>query len=121
MSETLPQAEIKRGPRGRFLPGQAPKSPGRPVGTYDYVTELITAMRKVEKKKRKPIFEHAWDMAYDEPKLMASLFRKILPDLQHQTGEVRPVSISIHYGHAAVSPAPRITVTQPLPGHGHDA
>ena len=92
----------------RFKPGK-PGGPGRPKGSRDFVTELLAAMRKVEKAKAKPIFEHAWELAYDDPKLLAALLKKIVPDLQHNTGDSLPVSVHIHYGHQ------RVTVAQPLP------
>ena len=57
-------------------------------------------MRVTEKKKRKPILLHAWEMAWDDPKLLGALLKKVIPDLQHQTGDARPVAIQIIYNHA---------------------
>ena len=51
------------------------------------MSELLAAMRKVEKAKGQPLLEHAWEMAYEDPKLLASLLRKIIPDLQHTSGD----------------------------------
>ena len=84
----------------RFKPGQSGNLAGRPKGSRDFVGELITAMRTVEKKKRKSIFVHAWEEAYDNPKLLAALLKKVVPDLTHELGETqRPIVVQIvQYG-----------------------
>lgn len=99
----------------RFKPGK-PGGPGRPKGSRDFVTELLHAMRKVEKQPgRKPILEHAWEQAYENPKLLAALLKKIIPDLQHQTGNTPPTSVNVIYGHQAA----RVQVVQPVEANGH--
>ena len=74
------------------------------------VGELLDALRKVEKAKAKPLLEHASEQAYDTPQLLAALLKKVIPDLQQQTGNAQPVAVHIHYGHEQA----RVQVVQSL-------
>ena len=108
----------------RFQPG----NPGRLPGTPNRVAAFEKALRRVETERGKTpqpctctirygqktpcvtLNEHYVRMTFYDPEILTSAQKKLIPDLQHQTGETPPTAINIHYGHLGA----RVQVTQPL-------
>ncbi len=81
----------------QFQKGKASANPvGRPKGQRDFVTELIQSMRRKEAKEGKLALDQAWDMAWGDPKMLTSLLRKLIPDLQHTTGDGLAAVVNIY-------------------------
>ena len=54
---------------------------GRPKGTTR-TNLLMDAIAKVEKRKKKKFLLHAIEQAYDDPKVLIAILKKIIPDLK---------------------------------------
>lgn len=128
LSETVEKTEIKRGPGGRFLPGQSPYSAGRPSGTRNVLGLLNDALKAVEqhrakldepcscvldalaaaspkdqpailKRACKTLDQHFANRAMMSDTVLIAFQKKRIPDLQHQTGDTPPTQINILLGH----------------------
>jgi len=84
-----------------FKPGNNANPKGRPKGSTNFLPELIRAMRSVEKEKRISILKHAWEESLKDNKLLATMLRKIVPDLTNESGEKGPTSIRISYEYSS--------------------
>lgn len=79
-----------RAANGQLLPGQCPNPNGRPKGSVNHysIAELWRAIGVVEKRKHKKLLERFAEQAFDEPQLMTSIMKKLLPDLKAIEGLV---------------------------------
>ena len=64
-----------------YKKGESGNPNGRPQGTTR-TNLLMDAIAKVEKRKKKKILLHAIEQAYDDPKIMVAILKKIIPDLK---------------------------------------
>lgn len=64
---------------GRFKKGHK-LSKGRPIGSRDWATELEESIHKAEGKHKVALMDRYVEMAYNDPKVMVSLMKKILAD-----------------------------------------
>jgi len=72
--------KIKRDKLGRIMKG----APGRQPGSKNLFSMHMfeRALAKVEKKKKKSLFEHFIEQAYEDNTVLIAAVRKILPDLK---------------------------------------
>jgi hypothetical protein len=90
--EDLPESHGKG-----FRPGVSGNPKGRPKGS-GYAEELRTAIRTVEKKEKVKLFTHFVQQAYKNPKVLAVLMDKLVPNKQHTELDVTNLpEIHIHY------------------------
>lgn len=64
-----------------FVKGVSGNPAGKPKGTRDMWPELYSALRKVEKRKKKLFAERLVEMAWDNPKIAIGLADKFFADL----------------------------------------
>lgn len=74
---TGPAPRSDRNSKGQFLPGNS-GLPGRPRIQGEW-TDLWQAIRKVEKAKKKNLFEYFVERAFSEDRVLIALIRKLLP------------------------------------------
>ena len=67
-----------------------------------------------------PLLVHAVERAYEDNAVLVAILRKMIPDLQHQTGDLKPSLINVVYGHQA-PPAAAPTSRLPVEANGHNA
>lgn len=114
INRTQTGATDTRDARGRFVKGVR-GGPGRRKGERDFRTELVHALRIVEKSKCQSVFVRAWELAWADETMMSALLRKLLPDLSHQTGQSPPTQVNVIYGHQQ-----RVQVVEPIPAEDGD-
>jgi hypothetical protein len=71
-----------------FKKGEIGNPKGRPKGSYDLTAEFIRTLRKVEKDKGITLIEHFAEQAYKDKKVLVAAVKKLLPDLNHNSGEM---------------------------------
>jgi hypothetical protein len=83
-------------PKQLWKKGQSGNPTGRPKGLPQnkYRALLDYAIGEMEKKKNMTIMERALEMAWDDPTMMTTVLRKILPDMKQ-------VEIDMTAGHEA--------------------
>lgn len=75
-----------------WVKGQSGNPNGRAKGSKNkWRTRLDEAIAYVETKKNKRILHRAVEMAYDDPKVMVAVLKKILPDMRYVEADVRAV------------------------------
>ena len=69
----------------KFEPGNNANPRGRPKGAKGKTqrAELLAAISRVEKKKRKTLFAHAIEQCFEDNKLLAAIIKKLVPDMKH--------------------------------------
>lgn len=65
-----------------WKPGQCPNPRGRPKGTKerDYMLE---AKLEVEKEKKKSIYRHAFERAFEDDRVLIAMLKKLVPDMAY--------------------------------------
>ncbi len=72
--------------------GQSGNPKGRKKGSKNkYRRGLDEAIAAVETAKGKALLQQAVEMAYEDPRMMAAILKKILPDMRHIEAEVSAV------------------------------
>jgi len=90
MNETIETAnKIQR--KGLFQKGKSGNPNGRPKGSMDFISQLKTTIKKVEKKKGISLIEHAVEKAYTNPQVLIALLKKLIPDMSKSDVQVEPV------------------------------
>lgn len=137
------QAVVKRGPGGRFLPGHAPKSPGRGTGTRNVEGLLNDALKQAGRLRAtlqepcvcgredwihandaltkaaiyarscKTIDQHYARRAFLDDTVLNAFQKKRIPDLIRQTGETPPTQVNVIYGHQALMPKGPVAEAMP--------
>lgn len=65
----------------KFKKGQSGNPAGKPKGANQPMTELLKAIKKIEKEEdREKLMEHFVKRAYEDNKVLVALMKKILPD-----------------------------------------
>lgn len=70
----------KRDESGKWKKGYSGNPNGRP--TTDLLTDLQDAIKVQGRKKGKTLVQHFVQRAYEEDKVLISIFKKLLPDLK---------------------------------------
>lgn len=67
---------------GKFKKGQVANPKGRTKGAKNKTqrSELLAAIGRVENKKKKKLFTHAVEQAWEDNKLLAAILKKLVPD-----------------------------------------
>jgi hypothetical protein len=70
--------------------GQSGNPKGKPKGCKNkWRRSLDEAIAAIETTKGVPLLCRAVEMAYEDPRMMAAVMKKILPDMRHVEAEVR--------------------------------
>ena len=69
-----------------WVKGQSGNMKGRPPAPE--AEELRNALKKAKRKFGISLIDHCVQKAYENPKMAATILRKILPDLQHVEGQI---------------------------------
>jgi len=64
----------------KYVKGQSGNPAGKPKGANQPMTELLKAIKLVEKSKRKKLMVHFVEQAYKDNKVLVALMKKVLPD-----------------------------------------
>lgn len=76
----------------RWQKGQSGNPNGRPKGSRNkWRRELDDAIACIEGKKGKKLLHAAVEMAFENPKMMGAILKKILPDMRYVEADVRAV------------------------------
>jgi len=71
-----------------FKKGETTNPVGRPKGSVNKRTELMNALKRVEKKKRKTIWAHFIEEAYKDRGVLIALMKKLVPDMKFIEGDI---------------------------------
>lgn len=66
------------GKDGKFKKG----NPGKPKGAKHYVTLLEEAVKRIEEKRGKNLFDHLVERAFLSDKVLVAVAKKFIPDQQ---------------------------------------
>jgi hypothetical protein len=70
-----------------FRKGESGNPKGRPKDPL--IAEMREALETVEKKKHKKLLIRFFEQAFTNDKVLIAAVKKIAPDLQHSTGELK--------------------------------
>ena len=76
------RGKIVRGKGGKWVKGHSGNPSGVKAGSEVTLTELVSAIRSVEKKERKSLLQHLVSRAYKSDAALGILLKKLLPDLK---------------------------------------
>ena len=65
-----------------FEKGNIANPAGRPKGVPNKKTELMAAIKYVQGKKGKKLLVHAIEQAYEDPRVLVAILKKLIPDLK---------------------------------------
>jgi len=84
--------KLVRDEKGRFVKGHItnPKG-GRPKGSLDFISQLKSELKKVEKEKGFSLIEHAVRKAYTNPQVLIAMLKKIIPDMAQSNIKVENI------------------------------
>lgn len=78
----------------KFKPGKS----GNPHGRPTEASIFNEALKEVEKKKKKTLYQHACERAFVNDKVLIAILNKKLPDLQELSGnEDKPIKFLMRY------------------------
>lgn len=89
--KTLPdktgKKQVKRkGNKTTWKPGQSGNPKGRPKGTKERDCMLV-AKEEVEEEKKKSIYRHAFERAYEDDRVLIAMLKKLVPDMAYIEAE----------------------------------
>ncbi len=73
-------------PKGGFKKGQSGNPAGRPKGTKERDL-MMAAKAEVEAEKKKSIYKHAFEMAFEDKTVLIALLKKLVPDMAYIESE----------------------------------
>jgi len=76
------KTEIEKDEKGKFAEGNK-GGPGRPKGSA-YMEEFKEAIKAVEKRKDKKLFERIIERAFTSDSVMVAVLKKFIPDTMRQ-------------------------------------
>ena len=65
-----------------WVKGKSGNPNGRPKAGISEIEQLREAIKVVSTKKRKGLFQHFVEQAYEDSGVLAALMRKVLPDMK---------------------------------------
>ena len=80
-----------------------------------YQARLDVYKEELWKRSCKTADQHFARRLFASDTVLIAFQKKRIPDLQHQTGDTKPIAINVIYGHQA----PRLQVAQPIEANGH--
>ena len=69
--------------KGTWKKGQSGNPKGRPPKGRSWMEQLEYAIKEVEKEKKDRFMRQAIKMAWNEPRMMSAILRKLVPDKTH--------------------------------------
>ena len=101
-------SNLQKRPRGNPLFGKGNRLAARNRGTQHMGTLLVRSIRGIEREgwrcacatPCKRLVEHFIRRAGYSDRVLVAVMNKLVPDLQHRTGDPGPVSVTIQYAHA---------------------
>jgi len=88
--EELLEFRLKHNLKG-FEPGKSGNPKGRPKGSKNRTTELMSALKKAEKERGISLIQHAVNKAYTNTQVLIAVLKKIIPDMEMSDIKLTPV------------------------------
>ncbi len=88
-------ALVVRDPHGRFTKGSQPIQRGRVRGSRNFTTELLRAIRNVEKTEGKEFLIHVLQRAFKSDQVMVKVLDKLVADKSKEVSSPEPIVINV--------------------------